>query len=135
MESNIFVNLAVKDLDRSVTFFSALGYSFNQQFTDATATCMVISDTIFVMLLTEAKFAGFAPRPLCDTSKNTEVLVCLSVDSRAAVDEMIAKALDAGGTTYNAPQDHGFMYAHGYQDLDGHVWEIMWMDPNAVEPS
>ena len=133
MPQMIFVNLPVKDLDRSVTFFKALGFSFNPQFTDETATCMVISDTIFAMLLTHEKFASFSPKPITDTSASIEVLTCLSRDSRADVDTMVAAAVAAGGSTYNAPQDHGFMYGHGFQDLDGHVWELMWMDPGAVQ--
>ena len=133
MPQMIFVNLPVKDIDRSVTFFKALGFSFNPQFTDETATCMVISDTIFAMLLTHEKFLSFSPKPIADTSKSVEVLTCLSRDSREAVDAMVKAAVAAGGTTYNAPQDHGFMYGHGFQDLDGHVWELMWMDPGAVQ--
>lgn len=135
MGTKIFVNLPVRNLDRSVQFFTALGYTFNPQFTDETATCMIVSDDIFVMLLTEAKFKEFTPKPICDASKSTEVLVCLSCDSRERVDEMVRKAVAAGGSTYNKPQDHGFMYAHGYQDLDGHIWEVMWMDPSAVAPA
>lgn len=132
MATNIFVNLPVKDLNRSIAFFTRLGYQFNAKFTDATASCMVISESIFVMLLTEEKFRMFTPKPICDATQSTEVLVCLSADSREGVDALIAKAVDAGGTTFKAPQDHGFMYGHGYQDLDGHIWEIMWMDPAAA---
>lgn len=134
MPQMIFVNLPVKDLGKSVAFFTALGFSFNPQFTDETATCMVISDTIFAMLLTHEKFASFSPRPIADTARSIEVLTCLSRESRADVDAMVKAALAAGGTTYKEPQDHGFMYGHGFQDLDGHVWELMWMDPNAVPP-
>jgi len=127
MATQIFVNLPVKDLNKSVAFFTHLGYSFNPQFTDETATCMVISDTIYVMLLTWEKFQTFTPKAICDATKNTEVLVCLSCDSREAVDDIARKAVAAGGSTYNDPQDHGFMYAHGYQDLDGHIWELVHM--------
>jgi predicted lactoylglutathione lyase len=134
MPQMIFVNLPVKNLDKSVTFFKALGFSFNPQFTDETATCMVISDTIFAMLLTHEKFASFSPKPITDTSQSIEVLTCLSRDSREAVDAMVKAAVAAGGSTYKEPQDHGFMYGHGFQDLDGHVWELVWMDPGAVEP-
>ncbi len=134
MPQMIFVNLPVQDLDRSIAFFKALGFGFNPQFTDETATCMVISDTIFAMLLTHEKFLGFSPRPIADTRQAIEVLTCLSRESRAEVDSMIKAAVAAGGTTYNEPQDHGFMYGHGFQDLDGHVWELMWMDPAAVQP-
>jgi predicted lactoylglutathione lyase len=133
MPRMIFVNLPVKDLDKSMTFFKALGFSFNAQFTDETAACMVISETIFAMLLTHEKFAGFAPHPIADARATTEVLNALSCESRAEVDDMVAAAVAAGGRTYNAPQDHGFMYGHGFQDLDGHVWEVFWMDPAFVQ--
>jgi uncharacterized protein len=128
MATSIFVNLPVKDLGKSVQFFTALGYSFNPKFTDETATCMIVSDTIFVMLLTEAKFRMFTPKQICDTANSTEVLVCLSADSREAVDALVGKAVAAGGATFSEPQDYGNMYGHGFQDLDGHLWEIMWMD-------
>lgn len=135
MASKIFVNLPVRDLNNSIGFFSKLGFSFNQQFTDETATCMVVTDDIFVMLLTEQKFKAFTPKEICDAKKFTEVLVALSLDSRAQVDEMVRKAVDAGGSTYNEPQDHGFMYAHGFQDLDGHIWELFYMEPSFVKPN
>ena len=127
MASQIFVNLPVKDLDRSIEFFTALGFTFNPQFTDETATCMIVSENIFVMLLTQAKFQTFTPKPICDATKATEVLVCLSLASRAEVEAMVAKAVAAGGTTYNEPQDHGFMYQHGFEDPDGHIWELVHM--------
>lgn len=133
MATQIFVNLPVKNLNKSIDFFTQLGYTFNQQFTDETATCMIVSDTIYVMLLTEAKFQAFTPKAICDATKSTEVLVCLSCESRAGVDGMVSKAVAAGGTTYNEPQDHGFMYAHGFQDLDGHIWELIYMEPDAVK--
>ncbi|GAU81544.1 VOC family protein [Bosea sp. BIWAKO-01] len=133
MPQMIFVNLPVKDLQKSMAFFKALGFSFNPQFTDDTAACMVISDTIYAMLLTHEKFAGFAPQPIADATKVTEVLTCLSRESRGDVDAMVNAAVAAGGKTYAKPQDHGFMYGHGFQDLDGHVWELMWMDPAAVQ--
>ncbi|MEG4572257.1 VOC family protein [Microcoleus sp. N3A4] len=132
MATKIFVNLPVKNLDRSVEFFTKLGFSFNAQFTDETATCMVVSEDIFVMLLTEAKFKEFTPNAICDATKSTEVLVCLSSESREEVDKMIRNAVAAGGTTYNEPKDYGFMYGHGFQDLDGHIWETMFMEPSAV---
>lgn len=132
MSTKIFINLPVKDLKQSIEFFTKLGYSFNQQFTDETATCMIISDDIFAMLLTHEKFKSFTPKEICDATKSTEVLVCLSCESREKVDEQVSKAVAAGGSTYNQPQDHGFMYGHGFQDLDGHIWELMWMDPAAV---
>jgi uncharacterized protein len=133
MLNQIFVNFPVKHLKKSVEFFGALGFSFNQQFTDDTATCMIVSDNIFVMLLTEKKFQGFTPKQICDATRNTEVLLALSMESRAKVDEMVRLAIAGGGTTYNEPQDHGFMYQHGFQDLDGHIWEIFWMDPAAIK--
>jgi predicted lactoylglutathione lyase len=134
MATKIFVNLPVKDLKKSVGFFTKLGYKFNPQFTDETATCMIVSDDIFVMLLTEAKFKAFTPKAICDATKNTEVLVCLSCENRGAVDDLVKKAVAAGGTTYADAKDYGFMYQHGYQDLDGHMWELVYMDPNAVPP-
>lgn len=134
MSTQIFVNLPVKDLQRSVRFFTALGYRFNAQFTDDTATCMIVAENIFVMLLTEPKFQSFTPKNICDATRSTEVLVCLSCESRAQVEELVRKAVAAGGTTYAAPQDHGFMYQHGYQDPDGHLWELIYMDPAAVQP-
>ena len=134
MAKQIFVNLPVKDLKKSIAFFTKLGYTFNPQFTDETATCMIVSEDIFVMLLTHEKFKSFTPKNICDATKSTEVLVCLSCDSRASVDELVSKAVAAGGTTYSEPQDHGFMYGHGYQDLDGHIWELIYMEPGAVNP-
>jgi predicted lactoylglutathione lyase len=132
MATKIFVNLPVKDLKASIEFFTKLGYMFNPQFTDETATCMIISEDIYAMLLTHEKFKVFTPKEICDATKSSEVLICLSCESREQVDELVSKAVAAGGTTYNKPQDHGFMYGHGYQDLDGHIWELMWMDPSAV---
>jgi uncharacterized protein len=132
MSTKIFVNLPVKDLNKSIGFFAKLGYEFNSQFTDENATCMIVSENIFVMLLVEKFFKTFTPKEICDTAKSAEVLVALSFESRAEVDAMVAKAIAAGGTTYNEPQDHGFMYQHGFQDLDGHLWEIFFMDESAV---
>jgi uncharacterized protein len=133
MASKIFVNLPVKNLNKSIEFFTKLGFGFNPKFTDETATCMIVTDDIFVMLLTEAKFKTFTPKEICDTKKYTEALVCLSLESRAKVDEMVRKAVAAGGTTYNEAVDYGFMYGHGFQDLDGHIWELIYMEPNAVQ--
>ncbi len=132
MATKIFVNLPVQKLDRSVEFFTKLGFTFNAEFTDETATCMIVSEDIFVMLLTHEKFQTFTPKAICDATKSTEVLVCLSTESRKEVDEMVQGAIAAGGTTYNEPQDHGFMYAHGFQDLDGHIWELAYMEPSAI---
>ncbi|HMJ47294.1 MAG TPA: VOC family protein [Ferruginibacter sp.] len=133
MATKIFVNLPVKDLKRSVDFFTKLGYTFNPQFTNENATCMIISEDIYVMLLVEKFFKSFITKEICDTSKSIESLICLSADNRNEVNEMIKKAIDAGGSTYREPQDHGFMYGHGFQDLDGHIWEVMYMDMEAVK--
>jgi uncharacterized protein len=133
MSTQIFVNLPVKNLKQSIDFFTQLGFQFNPQFTDETATCMIVSDNIFVMLLTHEKFKTFTPKPICDATKSTEVLTCLSLDSRTKVDEMVRQAVTAGGTTHSEPQDHGFMYAHGFQDLDGHIWELVYMEPSAID--
>ena len=132
MATKIFVNLPVKNLNKSIEFFTKLGFTFNQQFTDETATCMIVTDDIFVMLLTEDKFKSFTPKEICDTKKYTEVLVCLSLESRRQVDEIVQKAVSAGGTTYNEALDHGFMYSHGFQDLDGHIWELIYMEPGSI---
>lgn len=131
----IFVNLPVKDLNKSMEFFGKLGYEFNRQFTDETAACMVVSQEIYVMLLTHAKFRTFIPNEICDAKKRTEVAVCLSCENRPAVDEIADKALAAGGTNYSDPQDYGFMYFRAFQDLDGHIWEYIYMDPSFVKPS
>ena len=128
----IFVNLPVKDLEASKAFFSALGFSFNAQFTDETAACMVIDENIFAMLLTEAKFRDFINGEIAPASA-TEVLTCLSCESRAEVDETLSKAMAAGGKAWKPTQDHGFMYGASFQDLDGHVWELVWMDQAHVQ--
>ncbi len=136
MSTMIFVNLPVRDLPRAKTFFEALGFTFNPQFTDDTAACLVIEQgSIHAMLLTHEKFATFAPKAsaICDATRSTEVLIGLSRPSRAAVDELVRKAVAAGGTIFRDPEDHGFMYGHAFQDLDGHVWELIWMDPSAVQ--
>src|SRR5438132_14412998 len=122
MPQKIFVNLPVRDLKKSMDFFGKLGFTFNAQFTDETAACMTISEDIFVMLLTENKFKTFTSKRICDATKSSEVLVCLSSSSRDEVNAMVRKAVAAGGTTYKEPEDHGFMYGHGFQDLDGHIW-------------
>jgi predicted lactoylglutathione lyase len=132
MATKMFVNLPVKDLKRSIEFFRKLGFTFNPQFTDETATCMIVGADIFVILLTEDKFKTFTPKAICDATKSTEVLVCLSSESRENVNDMVRKAVAAGGTTYNEPQDHSFMYGHGFQDLDGHIWELIYMEPSAI---
>ena len=134
MSRKIFVNLPIKDMERSQAFFRSLGFDFNPQFTNEQGACMVVSEDIFVMLLVEPFFQTFIKKPIADARKSTEVLVCLSCESREEVDALVKKALAAGGTAPNAPQDHGFMYAHGFEDLEGHVWELVWMDPNAAPP-
>lgn len=134
MSTQIFVNLPVRSLKQSIDFFTNLGFQFNPQFTDETATCMIVSEHIFVMLLSHEKFKTFTPNAICDATKSTEVLTCLSIESREAVDDRVRKAIAAGGKTYNEPQDHGFMYAHGFQDLDGHIWELIYMEPEATHP-
>ena len=133
MPTKIFVNLPVKDLSRSMEFFKKLGYSFNPQFTDQNAACMVISEDIYAMLLVEPYFKTFVPKPVADAHKSTEVLVALSNDSRAGVDRIVNAALSAGGRRYAEPKDHGFMYQWGFEDPDGHIWEHFWMDPAAVQ--
>lgn len=133
MARKIFVNLPVKDLQKSMAFFSSLGFTFNMQFTDETAACMVISENIYTMLLTEKKFKDFTPNPICDAKKSTEALICLDTDSRADLEMMVKKAAAAGGTVYAKPQDHGFMYQHGFQDLDGHIWEFVYMEPGVAK--
>lgn len=131
----IFVNLPVKDLEASRAFFGALGFSFNPNFSDADAACMVVADNIFVMLLTEPRFRDFITGAISDAHAATEVLTCLSAGSRAEIDDLLAKALAAGAKPWKPAQDHGFMYGASFQDLDGHVWELMWMDPAAVPPA
>lgn len=133
MNKKIFVNLPVKDLNKSIEFFKKLGFTFNPKFTDETAACMVISDDIYAMLLTEAKFREFTPKQVADSSKITEVITCLSEESREKVNELVDKALKAGGTETRPAQDYGFMFGRSFNDLDGHIWEIMWMDESGME--
>lgn len=135
MNTKIFVNLPVKDLKKSIEFFTKIGYTFNQQFTDETATCMVVSDTIFVMLLVEERFKEFTKKPISDAKKQTEVLVSIQVESRAKVEEMVNKAIDAGGEIYSDPQDHGWMYIRSFADLDGHQWELAYIDESQIPKS
>ncbi|MYM72191.1 glyoxalase/bleomycin resistance/extradiol dioxygenase family protein [Duganella sp. FT109W] len=127
MATNIFINLPVRDLQKSIHFFTHLGYSFNQHYTDDSATCMIVDENIFVMLLTETRFKEFTPKPISDAHTSTEVLVCLQAPSRDAVTTLVSKAIEAGGRTYKEPQDRGFMYGHGFEDLDGHLWELVYM--------
>ncbi|HJV83809.1 VOC family protein [Noviherbaspirillum sp.] len=132
MNKQIYVNLPVKNLDSAKAFFTNLGFGFNAQFTNEQGACMIVSDNIYVMLLAESFFQTFTHKPIADASKLTEVLVCLSCDSREEVDQLVAKALAAGGKAPRAPQDHGFMYGHGFEDLDGHIWELVHMDTSAA---
>ena len=127
MSTKVFINLPVKNLPRSKAFFSSLGFEFNPQFTNDQGACMVVSDTIHVMLLAESFFQTFTDKPIADATKTTEVLVCLSCESREKVDRLVAKAVAEGGSAPRAPQDHGFMYGHGFEDLDGHIWELVHM--------
>ncbi len=134
MATKIFVNLPVKNLNQSMAFFTALGYTFNSEFTDENATCMIIAEDIFVMLLIEPFFKNFTHKEIADASKTTEAIICLSADSREQVDEMVRKAVAAGGAAPRPKQDHGWMYQHGFEDIDGHIWEVMYMDATAVRP-
>lgn len=131
MATQIFINLPVKDLQKSIGFFTHLGFTFNPQFTDETATCMIISENIYVMLLIESRFQEFTKKPVSDAKSSTEVLICLDAESRDAVDTMVKNAVDAGGRIYADPMDHGWMYGHSFEDLDGHQWEVAYMDITA----
>ncbi|WP_205513085.1 VOC family protein [Longitalea arenae] len=128
MATKIFVNLPVKDLAKSINFFSNLGFSFNPQFTDDKAACMIISDQIFAMLLTDSYFTTFTAKKVCDTKTSTEVLIALDAASKEEVQQYIHKARDGGARIYAEPQDHGWMYQHSFEDLDGHQWEILYMN-------
>ena len=132
MASKIFINLAVKDLKKSIDFFTTLGFSFNPKFTDEQATCMIIGENIFAMLVTEQRFKDFTKKEICNANKNTEVLLAMDAESKEKVDEMVKNAVDAGGSIYMEPQDHGWMYGHSFADLDGHQWEIFYMDESAI---
>jgi predicted lactoylglutathione lyase len=128
MHEQIYVNLPVKDLQRSIDFFTRLGFGFDERFSNELATCMVVGTNIYVMLLTEAFFQGFiGDKQIADARRSTEALLCLSCHSRAQVDGLVAQAAAAGGRIPRPPQDHGFMYGHAFEDLDGHLWELMYM--------
>lgn len=129
----LFVNLPVRDLQRSKAFFEKLGFTFHPRFTDANAACMVVSEVGYVMLLQERFFRAFTNREPCDTSRQTEALVAFSCGSRAAVDELAGAAMDAGGARAMDPVDHGFMYERSFYDLDGHHWDVFWMDPKHAQ--
>lgn len=128
----LFVNMPVSDLQRSIDFFEALGFTFNTQFTDETASCMLVGEEAYIMLLTREKFADFSKRPAGNAQQTTSALYAFSVNSRAEVDEIVKKALGAGGAKALDPKDHGFMYQWSFFDPDGHHWEVFWMDPAAV---
>jgi predicted lactoylglutathione lyase len=129
----IFVNIAVKDLAASKAFFGALGFAFDEKFTDDSCACMVVSEQAYVMLLAQARFADFTAKPIADPRSSTEAILCVSAESREGVDAFADAALDAGGSHANEPMDHGFMYGRSFQDPDGHIWEVMWMSQEAVD--
>jgi predicted lactoylglutathione lyase len=131
----LFVNLPVKDLDASVDYFTKLGFTFDARFTDDTATAMVVNEQATVMLLTESKFAEFTTKKPVDATAQTETIIAVSADSREDVDGFAGKALELGGSAANEPMDYGFMYGRSFNDLDGHLWEVVWMDPAALEQS
>lgn len=133
MAKQIYVNMPVRELSRSMEFFTRLGYQFDPQFTDENGACMVVGESIFVMLLDEGFFSSFTNKPVSDARKVTEMILCLAVDSREEVKELVSRAVAAGGTAPLEANDHGFMYQHGFQDLDGHVWEVMYLDAEAPE--
>jgi predicted lactoylglutathione lyase len=133
MTKMIFVNLPVSDLARATAFYQAVGAEKNEQFSDGTASCMVFSETIYVMLLTHDKFRQFTPKKIADAKTSSEVLICISADGRDAVDDVVGKAKAAGGAADPSPtQDYGFMYGRSFEDPDGHIWEVMWMDAEAA---
>jgi predicted lactoylglutathione lyase len=134
MSTKIFVNLPVRDLQQSIDFWTRLGFSFNAQFTDDKATSMIVGDDIYIMLLVEERFRDFTSKDIADTATQTEAIIALSAESRDGVDELVDKALQAGGKPSQDPMDEGFMYGRSFQDPDGHLWEVVWMDPSVIEP-
>ncbi|HEV8285083.1 MAG TPA: VOC family protein [Chitinophagaceae bacterium] len=132
MATKIFVNLPVKDLNKSKEFFTKLGFSFNPHFTNDQGACLIIGENLFAMLLTEPFFKTFTKKEIADAKKTTEALIAIDAESREKVDEMVKKAAEAGGSIYRKPEDHGWMYGHSFADLDGHQWEILYMDEKAV---
>src|SRR3954464_9938723 len=127
MATQIFINLPVRDLNKSKEFFKKLGFLFNPQFTNEDGACLIIAENIFAMLLTEPFFKTFTKKEIADAKKTTEALIAIDAESRQSVDEMVKKAVDAGGLVYRSADDHGWMYAHSFEDLDGHQWEIIYM--------
>jgi len=132
MSTNMFVNLPVRNLGRAIDFFTKLGFKFNDEFTDEKATCMIVAENIFVMLLVKEFFQTFISKEIVDANYSTEVIITLSAANRESVDEMVSRAVQAGATTPNGKQDDGWMYGHGFQDLDGHLWAIMCIDENSL---
>jgi predicted lactoylglutathione lyase len=130
--SKIFVNLPVKNLQQAIDFYTRLGFHFNPQFTDENATCIIVSEHIFVMLLVEKRFSDFTKKQIADANEVTEAIICIDAADREEVDVMVRNTISAGGKIPNHKQDHGWMYDHGFQDLDGHLWEVMWMDESAM---
>lgn len=128
----LFVNIPVSDLQKSIVFFEALGFAFNTQFTDASATCMLVGEDAYFMLMVKDRFAGFSKKPSGDSQRETNALFAITTDSRAEVDALYAAAIEAGGTSAADEQDHGFMYVRSFYDLDGYHWELFWMDPAAI---
>ncbi len=132
MTTQMFLNIPVKDLDRSKAFFARLGYTFDAKFSNEQGACMIVDQNIFVMLLVEAFFQTFIKKTICNARTSTEAIICLSMDSRAKVDEIVRDALAAGAAATREAKDHGFMYEHGFEDLDGHLWEFVCMEPQAA---
>lgn len=130
--TQIYVNLPIKDLKKSVEFFTKLGFTFNAEFTNDKATCMIVGENIYAMLLTESFFQTFTGKPIADATKSTEVINCIALESKEAVDNMVKAAVAAGGAAPRPVTDHGFMYQHGFEDIDGHIWELVYMRPTTV---
>jgi len=128
----VFINLPVHDLERSVTFFEALGFTFNKQFTNETSTMMNINEDAYAMLMTEPRFKSFTPKAIADAATTSEVLIAISAESREAVVDFVNRALEAGGTPAREQEDHGFMLGWSFQDPDHHIWEVVWMDPAVI---
>lgn len=129
---NIFINLSTRDVSKSTNFFREIGFEFNPQFSDATTSCLIIGDNIFAMIMNEERFIGFSKKKIVDTTTSAEAILSFSAESREQVNEIVNKALSSGGTYFSEPLDHGFMYIWGFQDLDGHLWEVAYMDESAI---
>ena len=135
MATQIFVNLPVKDLQKSIGFFTALGFTFNPQFTDENATCMIVGENIFFMLLVEPFFKSFTTKEICDTTDFTEAIFSINAETKEKVSEMVNNAIAAGGTRNRKPEDHGWMYQESFMDIDGHLWEVVYLDPKGIPQS